>query len=82
MILDCTQHDPDERPDFTQIQERMVCEERSGEGMGEMTRGRGGGKEEGRLEEGKGRRGRRRRRWEEEWKKEGDGEMRGGACGQ
>ena len=25
MILDCTQHDPEDRPDFTQIRDRMVC---------------------------------------------------------
>lgn len=35
MILDCTQHDPDDRPDFTQIRDRMVCLEGGGGGGGQ-----------------------------------------------
>ena len=45
MILDCTQHDPDDRPDFTQIRGRMVCLE-----------GGGGAREDSKRDEGEGRR--------------------------
>ena len=55
MILDCTQHDPEDRPDFIQIRDRMVCWEggRGGRRRGEV------GREEDGLEKEKWEEGRK-----------------------
>ena len=57
MILDCTQHDPEDRPDFIQIRDRMVCWEGGRGWWG------GGGREEDGLEKEK---------WEERRKSGGE----------
>ena len=68
MILDCTQHDPEDRPDFIQIRDRMVCWE-GGRGGG-LGRGLGGRRRMGLG--GRRRMGLEKEKWEERRKSGGE----------